>query len=498
MSDIKDLTVNELIHILQGTYHAIDLRAMLLKERTGWNCIFFVLRMTIQDKVKLNSLYETKRSLMTDGHPDVQIVYESREPAKINAIIGQIKNGIIYLESYSKHGKLKRFRKIDREKTRTSNSYALSEDIGFPHKVLVVPYDAITSPQTRLENHGVEASDLNLKWIGDLKSCFDVSNLYDPYYLILVFPVYARVLECRPNKLEKKLDLKVQIHEILFPKSKIRVEVRSDHKLIDNPVVHVQPDDIKKEANGILTVSISEEIPSFVNGTSGTLRTIHEKLGELAFQNFNLPVEAVPSDFGNMDMSELVSGELPPLSVDYQLNNLLKETGIDYNLSTREIKITTDDYTLPLPLSKDILIDLKFGNAFYDNLKREINLVYKFGLYTSAAVLSRKLIENLLIEVLRKKYPPNKPRNLNLYYVKKKRRHHDFAILLDNLEKKKSSFGVDVDMVSKFISLAKPFRPATNATAHSIIEESNKDEIVKHKIPQMISLLKTLKENLST
>jgi hypothetical protein len=213
MSDIRDLTVKELIHILQGTHRAIDLRAMLLREGAEWNCIFFVLRMTIQDQSKLNSSHDNKipADLPT---PDVQILYESRESADINTILAQIDNRRISIGGYT--AKSKRVRIIEREKTKTITSYTMSEDVGFPHKVITVPYDPMTTPLKRLESHGVKASDFNLRWLHDIKSCFDVGNLYDPYYLIFAFPVYVKVLECLPNKLDKKLILKFEIHDILL------------------------------------------------------------------------------------------------------------------------------------------------------------------------------------------------------------------------------------------------------------------------------------------
>ena len=113
--------------------------------------------------------------------------------------------------------------------------------------------------------------------------------------------------------------------------------------------------------------------------------------------------------------------------------------------------------------------------------------------FTGLVILSRKLIENLIIDVLRKKYPPDKIRNLNLYYDKNKRRFHDFTVLLDNLEKRKRKFQIDEPTVSKFISLAKPFRFYANSKAHSMIEVSNKKEIIDYKIADMVGLLMRLK-----
>ena len=87
MSNIPDLTIGELIPLLRDTYNAIDLRAILLENKKEWECIFFVIRMTIQDKAKLESLYKNKRSLIRGQKSEVQFVYESRDVSEIESIL---------------------------------------------------------------------------------------------------------------------------------------------------------------------------------------------------------------------------------------------------------------------------------------------------------------------------------------------------------------------------------------------------------------------------
>jgi hypothetical protein len=72
-------------------------------------------------------------------------------------------------------------------------------------------------------------------------------------------------------------------------------------------------------------------------------------------------------------------------------------------------------------------------------------------IFTSVVILSRKMIENLIIEILRKKYPQKVKGNLDIYYNKNERRFHDFTMLVKNLEVKKKDFGPDENTLSKFI-----------------------------------------------
>ncbi|MFZ0510166.1 MAG: hypothetical protein WAM14_01055 [Candidatus Nitrosopolaris sp.] len=232
--------------------------------------------------------------------------------------------------------------------------------------------------------------------------------------------------------------------------------------------------------------STFQDISSLKPGNSGALRIEHDTLDAVAISSFEL--RTMPNYLGNVSMNELAT-QVPLMTPDGQLTTLLMDAGIDYVSSTKEFKIKDDGHTVTFQLTTDNLIAEKFGEHFYNRLKNEINMGYKFGLYTSVVVLSRKLVENLLIDMLRKKYPPNEEGNLELYYDKKRKRFHDFAVLLDNLEKLKSKFGIDELTISKFLSLAKPFRASANSNAHSIIEVSEKEIIIKYKIPDMIGLL---------
>lgn len=488
MSNIPDLTIGELIPLLRDTYNAIDLRAILLENKKGWECIFFVLRMTIQDKEKLESLYKKSRSLISGERPDVQFVYESRDVSKFESILEQINNGTILIGTY--RARIKNA-SIVKGITRTLSGYVISDDSGFPHKVLVVPYGVSDiNPRKRLENHGIQPSDLGLTWFEDIDSFFDAGKLYDPYHLILVFPIYAKILECYANEVERALYSKFEIHERIFSNSEIRLQLRSsDHKLIENRKIEQSDVLPVKNRNGIVTFSNSQDISSLKPGSSGTLRIGHEKLGEVASSSFEL--RPIAHDFENINISQLAPENLP-LMTTHQLTNFLRSAGVDYDSSTNVFKIKDDGQTFRL--TQDNLITTNFGDLFYNKLKDEINLGYKFGLYSSVTVLSRKLVENLLIDILKKRFPPNEEGNLELYYDTKRNRFHDFALLLDNLERMKNKFRPDEHAISKFILLAEPFRMSANSNAHSIIEVTDKEKIIEYKIPDMIGLLMRLSQ----
>ena len=96
----------------------------------------------------------------------------------------------------------------------------------------------------------------------------------------------------------------------------------------------------------------------------------------------------------------------------------LKENGIIFDEEHFTFQtLNHNDIKINAVITGSPLIDVTFSENFYDGLIGEINGCYQSGFYTAAINLSRKLVENLFIEVLRKKYPPNVGSNLSLYFL---------------------------------------------------------------------------------
>lgn len=114
---------------------------------------------------------------------------------------------------------------------------------------------------------------------------------------------------------------------------------------------------------------------------------------------------------------------------------------------------------------------------FYKKLIDEINQAYNLQLPISLSVLIRKLFENLIVDVLRKKYGTDE---LKLYYDQHRRRFQDFSVLLKNLEAKLPDFHyISASLNKDFISQLNWYRETGNSGAHSI--DTNSVTIVKYK-----------------
>lgn len=106
----------------------------------------------------------------------------------------------------------------------------------------------------------------------------------------------------------------------------------------------------------------------------------------------------------------------------------------------------------------------------------EINRAYTKHCYTCVFVLARKVFENLIIGVLKAKYPANR----DLYFDVPKRRNHDFSVVLDNLFKKRNEFDNDrKEAIERLHQKLKPFKNDANDKVHSlyhIVENSREVE----------------------
>ena len=131
----------------------------------------------------------------------------------------------------------------------------------------------------------------------------------------------------------------------------------------------------------------------------------------------------------------------------------------------------------------------KYPDIFYDRLEDEINTAYGDPRLPNAALmLSRKLIENLVYNLLQYRF---KGPGISLYFDATHNRPQDFGILLNNLKGQKAQFDADLhDSIDKFLQLVQPFRLDANSKVHNIIEYLDRmSQLRGMKIPEMTQLL---------
>jgi hypothetical protein len=142
------------------------------------------------------------------------------------------------------------------------------------------------------------------------------------------------------------------------------------------------------------------------------------------------------------------------------------------------------------------IVSFETDNYFIKGHINEINRAYSKGCFTSTYILARKIIENMILDLLIAKYPEKTKENISLYYDISHNRTKDFSLLLKNLLEKKDDFGIEKSkVIERFYQRAKNFKDDANDKTHSwyhLVE--SKSEIDELKIQAMIELIKKIKE----
>ena len=107
------------------------------------------------------------------------------------------------------------------------------------------------------------------------------------------------------------------------------------------------------------------------------------------------------------------------------------------------------------------------SNTFIKGHVTETNKAYTSGCYTAAFILCRKIIENLLTDIIRRKYPSNKKQNVEIYFDTCRGRTRDFSEILKNLRDHSKDFGPDKVLLERIIQQSDQFRNDANNKIHS-------------------------------
>ena len=137
---------------------------------------------------------------------------------------------------------------------------------------------------------------------------------------------------------------------------------------------------------------------------------------------------------------------------------------------------------------QDILLDFSglYPEVFYRRLEGEINDCYAAGLPNATIILSQKLVENLIYNILETKFSRDRP----LWWDINHNRPKDFSLLVDTLELKKNEFVYDQrELLEKLVELVEPFRKEANLKAHRIMNYlESKDELGRLKTPEIVQV----------
>lgn len=144
----------------------------------------------------------------------------------------------------------------------------------------------------------------------------------------------------------------------------------------------------------------------------------------------------------------------------------------------------------PIPIAEELIQVIGINDDyFYKKLITEINALYASGHTISLSILVRKLFENLIIDILRKKYSASQ---LNFYFDASQGRFHGFSILLKNLDHNKDDFkDITSELNTELIKKISKYRGVGNSSAHSIDVDLTLESIktAKNEINYLVQFL---------
>ncbi|HCC05631.1 TPA: hypothetical protein DEP58_05040 [Patescibacteria group bacterium] len=132
------------------------------------------------------------------------------------------------------------------------------------------------------------------------------------------------------------------------------------------------------------------------------------------------------------------------------------------------------------------ILNFHSEDCFVKRHIQEINDTYHAACYTATFILCRKVMENLIVQILKNKFPENK----SLFEDTKSRRNLDFSVVLDNLYKKRTEFSISGGKVIERIKQkTTPFKSDANNKAHSLFHIASRKEIEEANIQEIFDLI---------
>ncbi len=157
-------------------------------------------------------------------------------------------------------------------------------------------------------------------------------------------------------------------------------------------------------------------------------------------------------------------------------SSILRKLDTEDRLSLKDIPISRKENTLPevkiTPIRKRTqnkkelthFINYVSDDYFVKEHISELSRAYYSKCYTAVFILFRKIVENLIIDILKKKYPDK----YELVFNKEQNRYHDFSVVLENLYNARNSFSHDgKKAIARLNQLIEPLKKDANDKTHS-------------------------------
>lgn len=163
-------------------------------------------------------------------------------------------------------------------------------------------------------------------------------------------------------------------------------------------------------------------------------------------------------------------------------------------IKSPEIVKVADVVKTNSPIVKFIDVKGDYPQNFYIKLEQEINDCHRTNFPNAVFLLSRKLIENLIYDVLVRKFPTRQ----KLWWNEQLGEHLNLSPLLKNLFENRHEFKPNSKrQIEKCHELGGVFRDESNKTTHNMYDYlDSKNDLDRFKVNDMIQLLINIHRNL--
>jgi hypothetical protein len=187
----------------------------------------------------------------------------------------------------------------------------------------------------------------------------------------------------------------------------------------------------------------------------------------------------------------------------------LKEASFENAMHFLKSIDVTNEFINSVPEDKSIEMDSKkldqmvvmaiyeTSDVLLKNHIDEVNRAYNCKCFTATFVLCRKVLENLILNILQEKYSSKTREDRAKYFDLNNGRNLDFGILLKNLRNSATDFIPKNKLVERICQLSECFKDEANDMTHSLYHIASKKEIDENKFQNILDLIKTLNASAS-
>ncbi|WP_406671357.1 hypothetical protein V7O67_07430 [Methanolobus sp. ZRKC4] len=142
-------------------------------------------------------------------------------------------------------------------------------------------------------------------------------------------------------------------------------------------------------------------------------------------------------------------------------------------------------------------MDIRFSDDHYNSIKAEINSCYKRGFFVATFLLSKELIRNLLIDIIKINFHPISDEQISLYYDFQNNTHKEMWQLLGTLIEKKEEIDINSEAIENLIEMLEAMDQKMRPGSHSFKSISTREDIDNYRLDELVELLNDIVEFMS-